>query len=77
MHHSFGGPWTEEKLKRIDDYLRAYMTIFTGNPRASKLHTNYVSTHSQAPVFVPLQSLRTVPKVRCSRMLSKTRRQIS
>lgn len=42
MRHSFGGPWTEDKLKRIDDYLDAYMTIFTGNTKASKLSTNYV-----------------------------------
>jgi three-Cys-motif partner protein len=41
-HHSFGGHWTENKLERIDAYLDAYMTIFTSNPRASKLNTNYV-----------------------------------
>lgn len=40
--HSFGGPWTEDKLRRIDAYLDAYMTIFTGNTKASKLNTNYV-----------------------------------
>ena len=40
--HSFGGPWTEDKLQRIDDYLDAYMTIFSGNPRASKLNTIYL-----------------------------------
>jgi three-Cys-motif partner protein len=40
--HSFGGPWTDDKLKRIDEYLDAYMTIFEKNPRASKLNTNYV-----------------------------------
>ncbi len=40
--HSFGGSWTEDKLKRIDDYLDAYMTIFAGNLKASKLNTNYV-----------------------------------
>lgn len=42
MEHRFGGPWTEDKLKRIDEYLRAYMTIFKGNPAASKLSTYYV-----------------------------------
>jgi three-Cys-motif partner protein len=41
-HHSFGGRWTENKLERIDGYLDAYMTVFTGNPRASRLNTNYV-----------------------------------
>jgi three-Cys-motif partner protein len=40
--HSFGGPWTDDKLQRIDEYLDAYMTIFKGNPKASKLNTNYV-----------------------------------
>ena len=42
MGHSFGGPWTEDKLQRIDDYLDAYMTIFSGNLRASKLNTIYL-----------------------------------
>ena len=42
MGHSFGGPWTEDKLRRIDAYLDAYMTIFSGNPRASKLNTIYL-----------------------------------
>jgi three-Cys-motif partner protein len=42
MGHSFGGPWTENKLKRIDNYLDAYMTIFTGNSGASKLNTIYL-----------------------------------
>jgi three-Cys-motif partner protein len=42
MEHRFGGPWTEDKLKRIDKYLAAYMTIFESNPAASKLITNYV-----------------------------------
>ncbi len=40
--HSFGGPWTEDKLRRIGDYLDAYMKIFTANPRASKLNTIYL-----------------------------------
>ena len=42
MGHSFGGPWTEDKLRRIDEYLDAYMKIFTANPRASKLNTIYL-----------------------------------
>ncbi len=40
--HRFGGNWTEEKLLRLKKYLDAYMTIFTSNVRASKLHTIYV-----------------------------------
>ena len=42
MGHSFGGPWTEDKLRRIDEYLDAYMTIFTANPRAAALRTTYL-----------------------------------
>ena len=42
LPHSFGGPWTEEKLNRLKKYLRAYMTIFRQNARASKLRTTYV-----------------------------------
>ncbi len=25
--HGFGGSWTEEKLKRVEKYLKAYATI--------------------------------------------------
>ncbi len=25
--HGFGGDWTEEKLKRVEKYLKAYATI--------------------------------------------------
>ena len=42
MEHGFGGPWTDDKLSRIDAYLAAYMRIFTSNPAASKLGTYYV-----------------------------------
>lgn len=42
MEHRFGGPWTEDKLNRIDDYLKAYMKIFKGKTAASKLRTYYV-----------------------------------
>ena len=40
--HRFGGPWTEDKLERIDKYLDAYMTLFKGNPKARKLRTTYL-----------------------------------
>ena len=40
--HRFGGNWTEEKLRRLQKYLSAYMTIFRGNPRASVYTTYYV-----------------------------------
>ena len=39
---SFGGPWTERKLKCLRDYLSAYRTIFTGNPKARYFRTWYV-----------------------------------
>jgi hypothetical protein len=40
--HSFGGPWTELKLKCLRDYLNAYRTIFTANPKARYFRTWYV-----------------------------------
>lgn len=42
VNHKFGGPWTEDKLRRIDKYLGAYMTIFERNPAAAHLRTHYV-----------------------------------
>ncbi|HFD86483.1 MAG TPA: three-Cys-motif partner protein TcmP [Gammaproteobacteria bacterium] len=38
----FGGPWTEQKLDALERYLRAYLTIFTRNPRAAKFRRHYV-----------------------------------
>jgi len=43
MHKkSFGGDWTEEKLKRLSAYLRQYRRIFTKNPKAQFFQTIYV-----------------------------------
>ncbi len=42
VEHSFGGPWTERKLKCLRHYLSAYRTIFTGNERARYFRTWYV-----------------------------------
>lgn len=42
VEHSFGGPWTERKLKCLRDYLSAYRTIFTGNEKARFFRTWYV-----------------------------------
>ena len=42
MADSFGGPWTERKLKCLRDYLNAYRTIFTANPKARYFRTWYV-----------------------------------
>lgn len=38
----FGGPWTEKKLEALEDYLKAYLRIFTRNPKASKFTRHYV-----------------------------------
>ena len=38
----FGGPWTEQKLNALENYLDAYLTIFTGNPKAAKFTRHYV-----------------------------------
>ncbi|MBZ5666800.1 MAG: three-Cys-motif partner protein TcmP [Acidobacteriia bacterium] len=40
--HRFGGDWTEIKLAKLEKYLRAYRTIFSGNPRARHFRTWYV-----------------------------------
>lgn len=38
----FGGPWTEQKLNALENYLSAYLTIFTRNPKAAKFTRHYV-----------------------------------
>ena len=38
----FGGPWTEQKLNALENYLGAYLTIFTRNPKAAKFTRHYV-----------------------------------
>jgi three-Cys-motif partner protein len=40
--HTFGGDWTEQKLERLQKYLKAYTTIFTKNKRAQNLVPIYV-----------------------------------
>jgi len=42
VEHVFGGDWTEDKLRRLRDYLIAYRNIFANNERASFLKTWYV-----------------------------------
>ena len=42
IEHVFGGDWTEDKLRRLREYLIAYRHIFTGNPRAAYFKTWYV-----------------------------------
>jgi hypothetical protein len=49
VDHTFGGVWTERKLKCLRKYLEAYRTIFTSNPRARYFRTWYVgSLHESA-----------------------------
>lgn len=45
---TFGGGWTEEKLELLTKYLKAYVRIFTSNPRARLLHTVYVDAFAGA-----------------------------
>jgi three-Cys-motif partner protein len=45
---TFGGSWTEEKLQLLTKYLKAYLTIFTRNPRARLLRTIYVDAFAGA-----------------------------
>lgn len=40
--HEFGGDWTEQKLRVLDEYLKAYCQIFKRNPAAAHLTTVYV-----------------------------------
>ena len=42
VEHTFGGPWTEEKLTRLRKYLEAYTVIFSRNPNAAYFHRVYV-----------------------------------
>jgi three-Cys-motif partner protein len=43
--HRFGGEWTEDKLKRLEDYLKAYRTIFK-SPKLKDMSTWYVDAFS-------------------------------
>ncbi len=38
----FGGDWTEKKLDLLENYLKAYLRIFTSNERARHFHRIYV-----------------------------------
>lgn len=42
MIQRFGGQWTEKKLEALEDYLKAYLRIFTRNQRAAKFTRHYV-----------------------------------
>jgi three-Cys-motif partner protein len=40
--NEFGGAWTQQKLTALSKYLKAYTTIFKGNPRARFYSITYV-----------------------------------
>ncbi len=40
--HTFGGPWTEEKLELLRKYLSAYLQIFHKNEKARYYRTIYI-----------------------------------
>jgi three-Cys-motif partner protein len=40
--HRFGGAWTQDKLRRLEKYLKAHRTIFTRNPKAQYFKSWYV-----------------------------------
>lgn len=44
LEHEFGGDWTEDKLRRLREYLVAYRRIFAVNQKASFYRTWYVDT---------------------------------
>ena len=50
MHsvESFGGDWTREKLDVLEKYLKAYLIIFTRNPKAQFFRTVYVDAFAGA-----------------------------
>jgi three-Cys-motif partner protein len=42
IEHRFGGPWTDRKLRALQEYLKQYRLIFARNPRAQTFRTVYV-----------------------------------
>jgi three-Cys-motif partner protein len=61
--HSFGGPWTEEKLARLRKYLTAYATIFARNPGALHLRTTYVDAFAGTGTRVDSKSDTLAPQL--------------
>jgi three-Cys-motif partner protein len=44
--HIFGGQWTEDKLKRLEEYLKAYRVIFSKSASTRRFQTWYVDAFS-------------------------------
>lgn len=53
LEHRFGGDWTQEKLERVEKYLKAYMQIFDKNERAQFLTTVYVDAFAGTGYSTP------------------------
>jgi three-Cys-motif partner protein len=51
--HSFGGNWTDDKLERIQKYLKAYVRIFHANPRARFFRISYVDAFAGSGTRAP------------------------
>lgn len=60
--HKFGGDWTDVKLAKLNKYLKAYRTIFSGNARARHFTTWYVDafagTGSRTRTDVPAAGIK-------------------
>lgn len=53
MAQRFGGTWTQDKLQRLEKYLKAYRTIFTKNPKAQYFETWYVDAFAGTGARLP------------------------
>jgi len=51
--HEFGGEWTDQKLRILDDYLTAYCAIFERNERARFFDTIYVDAFAGSGLIEP------------------------
>lgn len=57
---SFGGIWTEDKLKLLEKYLRAYIKIFTKNERAKYFKTIYVDAFAGSGIVRPKRNRKEI-----------------
>lgn len=48
--NAFGGSWTERKLGALEKYLKAYLTIFTRNPKAARFTRHYIDAFAGSGV---------------------------
>jgi three-Cys-motif partner protein len=55
----FGGPWTQEKLARVQKYLSAYIAIFTKNQAARHFRTTYVDAFAGTGYMAEPEALHT------------------